>query len=174
MSNKNEQPTDEPKEKPKKTEVKLETEKKRTVFPAIDWSEMAQFIIAITLIITFSFIVYKLISPLTTTTTETSTIKDISGYKDMINLLTTIYGAWIASIIGFYFGKKSGQTLQESMREQLDYTKAFQELLAGSGIASTISHELTKAATDITETKIELKSIDEKIEELEKEEGSED
>jgi CDP-diglyceride synthetase len=146
----------------KATEAELETARRSTK-GGTDWSELAQFLIAISMIITFSLIVYLLITPL-----SAGTATDFTNYKEIINLLATIYGAWIASIIGFYFGRKSGQTIQASMQAQLDYTKTVQGLLSSTANINTLGHQISTASTSASETKSELESIKTQEEELRK------
>jgi uncharacterized membrane protein len=93
-----------------------------------NFNDVAQFLIAIVMIVGFIYLTNMLILPATPST-------------DLVELLAAVFGGWIGAIIGFYFGQRPVRTLTESVEEKSRDIGARQQSIIA---LSTKVAELTK------------------------------
>lgn len=80
----------------------------------LNFNDVAQFLIAVIMVIGFILLTYMLVNtPIPNT--------------DLIELLAAVFGGWIGAIIGFYFGQRPVKMLAESVEEKAKDISARQQ-----------------------------------------------
>ena len=99
----------------------------------LNFNDVAQFLIAVIMVIGFIFLTTMLVNTPTPNT-------------DLIELLAAVFGGWNGAIIGFYFGQRPVKMLTESIEEKAkDINARQQSIMELSTKVAELMQELEEA-----------------------------